>query len=54
MKTTGQIVAIIFLIAWVSTGAIKPLQMFGDVLAMLGGAADSVQTRIDTPPQPKP
>lgn len=53
MKTVGTIVCIIFLIAWTSTGAIKPFQMFGDLLAMVTGASDAVQTRIDTPPQPR-
>ena len=54
MKSAGQIALVFLFVAWVSTGAIKPLQMLGDVLSMMGGATDSIQERVDTPPKPKP
>lgn len=53
MKTVGQIVFIILLVIWISTDAIRPLRMVGDVLTFVTGGLDAAEQRIEQAPTPQ-
>lgn len=49
MKTIGQVAFIILVVVWVSTGAINPLKMAGDVLSFINGGFSAAEQRLPTP-----